>query len=218
MKEHKKISIDNSALIIVDMSNDFVDRELRAHNYCEGGYKLLPRMKQFIDKCRNMGVYIIYTTHTYRKNQTDMSQAKKTDQALLGVQHVEGTHGVKIHEIITPQDGDQLIAKHYFSAFYGTEMNTLLHAAGIENVFILGVTTDICCLATARCAQLNNYRTIMVEDMMAAVPAGDIGYGSYTSEQCHRMAINSLYSSGIDVISSDEIEDVFRKGDVPCQE
>ena len=217
MKEKKPISIEHSALLIVDMSNDFVDPVLRAHNFCEDGYRLLPKMKVFIDKCRDMGVCIIYTTHTYRRNQADMSEAKKTDQRLLGVQHVEGTHGPKIHEIIAPQKGDLLLAKHYFSAFYGTEMNTLLRANGIDTVFVLGVTTDICCLATARAAQMDGYRTVMVEDMMAAVPSGDIGYGAYSADQCHRLAVNSLFSSGIDMIRSAEIENVFREEDIPCR-
>lgn len=202
---------EKSAVLVVDMSNDFVNPELRAPNYCEAGYHLLDEMSRFIEFCRKKGMLIIYTTHTYRKNKSDMSAAKIKNQAIYGVQHVEGTPGIEIHEKIVPKPEDIVIRKHYFSGFYGTELNVILKSNRIQNVYIIGVTTDVCCLATARDAQFENYHVTMVENLTVANKSRGYGEGDYSAEQCHQLAINSLYSSGIDIMRAEEIMNVIQE-------
>ena len=45
---------------------------------------------------------------------------------------VEGTWGAEIHESVTPQDGEPVVARRGVSAFYGSDLAALLATGGID--------------------------------------------------------------------------------------
>jgi ureidoacrylate peracid hydrolase len=66
---------------------------------------------------------------------------------------------------------DALIVKKRFSAFIqgSSDINHVLHAAGIDTVIIAGTVTNVCCESSARDAMMLNYRVVFVADATAAL-------------------------------------------------
>lgn len=63
---------------------------------------------------------------------------------------------------------ETLIEKHTFDGFFKTELCGFLRARRVDTVLVAGVETHICVLATAQSASLNQFKTIILEDCVAA--------------------------------------------------
>ena len=70
----------------------------------------------------------------------------------------EGTGGIQIIDELAPLPNDIIIKKRRFSAFYNTELETVLKNirgwGQIDTVIICGTVTNVCCESTARDAFL----------------------------------------------------------------
>jgi len=56
-----------------------------------------------------------------------------------------------------------------YSGFEGTELDHLLHEAGVGRLFIGGLATDYCVLKTVRDALKLGYQTVLLQDAVRAV-------------------------------------------------
>jgi ureidoacrylate peracid hydrolase len=74
----------------------------------------------------------------------------RNPQIARGEALADGALGVEIYPAIAPQEGEIVIKKHRYSAFYGTDLEIVLRNLGVRTVVITGVTTENCCHATAR--------------------------------------------------------------------
>ena len=57
---------------------------------------------------------------------------------------VDGTEGVEIYEELAPREGELVIKKHRYSAFYNTNLETQLRNRGIDTLGILQELLQIC--------------------------------------------------------------------------
>jgi len=62
---------------------------------------------------------------------------------------------------------DQVIYKHYPSAFFATDLASRLVSQGVDTVLIAGVSTSGCVRATAVDACSHGFRSIVVGDAVA---------------------------------------------------
>jgi len=69
---------------------------------------------------------------------------------------------------IGPRDGDIVITKRQWGAFYGTELDLQLRRRGIDTIVLTGISTTMGVESTARDAFERGYQQIFVEDAMAA--------------------------------------------------
>jgi maleamate amidohydrolase len=63
-----------------------------------------------------------------------------------------------------PADGETVITKQYASAFHGTSLAATLTSAGIDTLFICGLSTSGCVRATATDALQHGFRPMVVAD------------------------------------------------------
>jgi nicotinamidase-related amidase len=70
-----------------------------------------------------------------------------------------------------PKQGDFVITKRQWGAFYGTELDLELRRRGITTIVLCGIATNIGVESTARFAYEYGYNQIFVEDAMAAMSA-----------------------------------------------
>lgn len=61
-------------------------------------------------------------------------------------------------------DTDLYLIKRYPSAFFGTDLASILTRSGVDTVLVMGVTTSGCVRATIVDAFSHGFRTIVVED------------------------------------------------------
>ncbi|UOO36766.1 cysteine hydrolase [Oscillospiraceae bacterium CM] len=74
---------------------------------------------------------------------------------------VKGTADAEIIPPLAPRDGEVLIVKNRWNAFFNTDLDGLLQKHGIKNLVIVGAATDVCVLETCSAAFSRNYNCIV---------------------------------------------------------
>ncbi len=195
------IDPSTTAMIVVDMQNDFVAPG--APMQSPAGYAMLPNLKQALACCREHGIPVIYTAHVHRPGGFDQGLLAHAPAIGRGEALVAGSPGVAIFPEIAPHDDEIVITKHRFSAFYGTDLEIILRGLGVTTVVITGVTTENCCHATARDAFFRDFQVVFLADATATSDYPDLGYGSLSADEVHRATLVILARDTADVITTE---------------
>ena len=131
-----EINPAKTALIIVDMENDFVAEgaPLRAKMAPE----VVPPLQRALVHARRTGMRVIFTTHAHRRDGCDMGVFGRSKPPI--VEHmalVDGEQGIEIYDELKPLPHEVVIKKRRFSAFYGTDLDIILRSSGMEAVIRL---------------------------------------------------------------------------------
>jgi nicotinamidase-related amidase len=87
-----------------------------------------------------------------------------------------------------------VILKHRYSAFYNTDLETILRCLKIEDLVISGIMTNMCCESTARDAYYRDYRVFFPAD----------GTGSI-NEEMHMASLLNLSFGFANITTADSI-------------
>lgn len=155
------IEPEKTALLVIDMQNDFVKEG--AVLEVKGIRKELPKLKSFIDFCRNKGILVIYTRHCFNQKNNPIEARMFPVLWKSGLR--EGTEDWEICDAIKPDKKDVLVNKTRYDAFFNTKLEKILRAKDIETVIITGTMTEICCESTARSAMFHDYQVIFCSDL-----------------------------------------------------
>ena len=113
--------------------------------------RVVPKIAEALNFCRDVGIKIIYTAHVHRRDGCDMGLFDDLHPPIANRDAlVDGTPGVEIYPELRPQPGEHVIKKHRYSGFFGTDLDIILREWGVDTVIISGTTTENCCHATAR--------------------------------------------------------------------
>lgn len=82
---------------------------------------------------------------------------------------VEGTPESEVHPEIAPLAREKVIFKHRYSAFYNTDLDTVLRCLKVEDIVIAGIMTNMCCESTARDAYYRDYRVFFLADATGSI-------------------------------------------------
>lgn len=142
-------TMPKKALIIVDMLNDFVDKN--GSLYCGDSVPpIIPFIKQRLETFRNRGDLVVYLKDSHDEKDREFERFPK--------HCVEGTWGNEIVPELTPKPGEKVVPKKRFSGFYGTDLEKILSDAAIEDVEVVGVCTSICVMDTVGGLANRDYR------------------------------------------------------------
>jgi nicotinamidase-related amidase len=175
--------IDKSALIIVDMQNDFLHRDgnfahiAREHPEANIDMRFLigtiPNVKRQADAFRLPGRPVVYLAHVLKPDYSDAAfpywRLRMEPGGSNRTHCVEGTWGAQIIDDLKPQEGEHLVAKKGFGGFSNTPLDTILRNMGVTTCVACGVTTCVCVSTTIRGGVEYNYRMIVVSDAVAEV-------------------------------------------------
>jgi len=150
-----------TALIIVDMQNDFVDPQGRLS--VPSARETVPAIRRLRDLARAHGIPVVYTQDWHRPDDPEF--------ALWGVHAVEGTWGAEISPDLAPGPGDVVIRKPRYDAFYGTALE--LRQRQIDTLIVTGTVSNICVLHTAGSAALRWFRIVVPVDAVSALEEFD---------------------------------------------
>jgi ureidoacrylate peracid hydrolase len=199
--------IGKSALIIVDMQNDFLHPEgsfaQHAREMPEARIDMpplvetIPQVKRLADAFRKAGRPVVYIAHVLKPDYSDAQFPYWRLGLTPGGNRphcVEGTWGAQIIDELQPQEGEHLIAKKGFGGFSNTPLDTILRNMGVTTCVVSGVTTCVCVSNTVRGGVEHNYRMILVADAVAEV-----------SRDTHEAELNTMSRVFADVKSTDEV-------------
>ncbi len=151
----------NTAVLVIDMQNDFASQEKNTPERWNQIHKIIPNIQKILQKATDNKIPIIYTREMHRASGVDLGIEIDFEE-----QHcIEGTPGAEIIEELKPKEGDYLVTnKRRYSAFMGTDLEILLRGLKVENLILTGAFTDVCVLATAMEARALDYRIVIPED------------------------------------------------------
>jgi nicotinamidase-related amidase len=197
----ERIDPSKTALIVVDMQNDFVAPGAPLES--RAGRAMLPHLQRAIACCREHGIPVIYTAHVHRAGGCDLGLLAHAPPIARGDALVDGSPGAAIYPDIAPRDEEIVIAKHRFSAFYGTDLEIILRGLGVTTVVITGVTTENCCHATARDAFFRDFQVVFLSDATATRDYPDIGHGGMSADEVHRATLIILADDTADIVTTE---------------
>ena len=182
------IAIDpaRSAVIVVDMENDFVAKGGmfdRAGADISGAQKAIAPTAKVLSAARQAGLKIIYLKMGYRPDLSDLGatdSVNRTRHLKWGVGQkirapdgresrilIRDTWDTDIVPELKPQASDIVIYKTRFSGFYQTELDATLKKFGVKYLIVTGVTTSICVESTVRDAMFRDYLCVLLRDCMS---------------------------------------------------
>jgi len=158
-----ELSREKSALMVIDMQNFFLDPE--SPTFTCGGLAILPNVAKLIQYFRDASLPVIYTRHVHHPDKIDAGIMGWWWEGMC----IEGTPESEIHPDIAPLPNEKVILKHRYSAFYNTDLETILRCMKIEDLVISGIMTNMCCESTARDAYFRDYRVFFPADANGSI-------------------------------------------------
>jgi nicotinamidase-related amidase len=171
--------LGRSALLIVDMQNDFVHPEgglaWRARDNPAAGLDIaflattVPQVRRLGDAFRAAGRPVVYIVHVVKPDYSD-AQFPYWRLARPGGNRsfiAENSWGARIVDELTPREDEHVVVKKGFGGFANTQLDTVLRSKGVTTCIVAGVMTAVCVSSTVRGGVEHNYRMIVVEDAVA---------------------------------------------------
>jgi nicotinamidase-related amidase len=157
------------ALIVVDMINAFVEND---SPLCVAGAKeTVPRIKKVIDACRSKEIPIFFIARGYRDDGSDVEVSRwkfwNDSGRPLSLSSTGSTSG-EFFGPLKPENGDYIIVKKKWSAFFRTELDLILRRLEVDTVAITGTQTPNCIRATAYDADMNDFDTVIISDCISS--------------------------------------------------
>ena len=158
-------STPRSALVLIDMANDFVYAggtiaDAGGEAYQKRAQAILPGLARLVEAARDAGVTVVYATDAHTEADTEL--AKWPPHAMKGTKEAE------IVPELTPRPGDLVIEKTTYSPFVSSDMDARLRDLGIERLYITGLHTDCCARHTSGDAFQRGYDLVWVSDALQA--------------------------------------------------
>jgi len=195
----------NSALMIVDITNFDAHpefgmgritsmRKLDLTYYWERlNNKVLPATQRLLEAFRSCESRVVdVRVGAQFKDFADCHRPFRELHRKSGA--LRGTETFHVRKELAPRVGEAVIDKSGASAFTTGNADIILRNAGIKNLYLCGVMTNGCVLATSFSAWDLGYRVSVIEDACAA-----------RSESLHRDATRLMSAIGIDVVTTTQI-------------
>ncbi|HRX48199.1 MAG TPA: isochorismatase family cysteine hydrolase [Spirochaetota bacterium] len=154
-----------SALLIIDMQNDFILPEAPAE--VPGAMKIVPKVKKLLEFCRARKIPVFHVIRQYRYDGSDIENFRREGFLNRGRYLLPGTPGAEIIDELKPAEGEYVIVKPRFSAFFCTELELILKRIKTDDIVICGVQYPNCIRATALDSVSYDYSTTVITDATA---------------------------------------------------
>ena len=165
-----------TALVVVDVQNDFADPEGSLSVQRAG--RILPRINAHIERAIAAGALVIYTQDWHPASTPHFAK----DGGIWPVHCVAGTWGAELHRDLVVKGPIIRKGSNGEDGYSGftmrdpasgeerpTELEGLLRERGVARVVVCGLATDYCVNATALDAQRLGFETEVLTRAVAAV-------------------------------------------------
>lgn len=169
-----------SALVIVDMQNDFCARggylDHRGIDITPDRAPIEP-LRALVPVLRAQDVPIVWLNWGVRRDllniHPSLLHAHTQDGSGAGLGEripggaeilLKGSWGAQIVDELNPGEQDIHVTKHRFSGFWDTELDSILRNMGRTTLFFAGVNADQCVMTTLEDASFLGYDVLMLRD------------------------------------------------------
>jgi ureidoacrylate peracid hydrolase len=178
--EALNISPAETAVVVIDMQNayaspgGYVDQ---AGFDISGAARTIGRIAQVLETARSAGIQIVYLQNGWDPDYVEAggpgspnwhkSNALKTMRRkpeLAGQLLARGSWDYELVEKLKPHPGDITLHKTRYSAFFNSQLDSVLRARGIRTIVFVGIATNVCVESTLRDGFHLEYFGVMLED------------------------------------------------------
>lgn len=187
MRKNFKIDSNEIALLVIDMQRHFCDKA--SSFFVPGSDALGVRLKALVDVFSINKLPVIFTRHIDSDEEGNLmlrwwSEKIKEEDPMS-----------EIIGVLEPSRGTTIV-KHQYDGFLNTGLQEILKKAGVHQVVVCGVLTNLCCETTARSAFMRGFEVYFLKDGTATF-----------SKEMHEAALLNL-SYGFAIVTT--IKDVIR--------
>lgn len=169
-----------TAVVVIDMQNAYASLggyvDLAGFDI-SGAQSTIENIARTLSAAREAGIQVVYLQNGWDPDYIEAgtplspnwhkSNALKTmrrNPNLKGQLLARGTWDYEIVDALTPQDGDIRVHKPRYSAFFNSQLDTILRSRGIRNLVFVGIATNVCVESTLRDGFHLEYFGVMLED------------------------------------------------------
>jgi nicotinamidase-related amidase len=163
------------ALLVIDMLKDFIDLD-GALSTGPAGKDIINFVKEKVVDFRGNDDPIVFICDNHEIDDKEFD--------MFPSHCVAGSSGSKIIEELDVRKTDKIIRKRRYSAFYGTDLDLYLREKGVDEIYLVGVCTNICVLYTAADARNISYKVNIYKDGVASF-----------DEEAHKFALKEVEST-----------------------
>ena len=194
-----RFTVDNKniALLIVDMINAFVEKG--AVSEIPKARDIIPNVRLLIDSCHKLSIPVVYANHAFRKDGLDAGLMFDFFPELRAGDLNDGSRGTEVYPDLTPTAQDIIVKKSRYSAFYNTDLDTILRKMKKDTIIISGTVTEVCCESTARDGFFRDYKVLFPSDANASA-----------SEFLHQASLQTIEKDFGEVLTTNEILQMLR--------
>lgn len=162
----ERVELDprTTALVVVDMQNDFVS---------EGGSLVVPDaagtvpvIAALLARARDAGARVVFTQDTHDEGDPEWE---------IWPEHARRrTWGWEIVGDLAPRPEEVVVEKVRYDAFYGTHLDHFLRLWRVRTLVVCGTVANICVHYTAASAALRWYDVVVPRDAVSALDPFDL--------------------------------------------
>jgi ureidoacrylate peracid hydrolase len=204
----QKVDPSRAVVLTIDVQNDFFHDEgymgrLGAPLGSIQG--MVPPLQTFLAAARRAEVPVM---HVVSHHDEQYASPVVTEQKLRNGHNLtssdghamkdaaycrQGTFGVEQYEI-KALPGEEIIVKHRYNAFHGTNLDQMLRARGAQTVIVTGAGSNACVESTAREVYSHDYYLVFLSDCTAT-----------TDDAAHQRTLATIDMFFGQVVSSDQV-------------
>ncbi|MEK7388333.1 MAG: isochorismatase family protein [Elusimicrobiota bacterium] len=166
---------DKAGLLIIDLLDYFVDPNSRA--YLPQSRAAVVGSAGLLAAFRDAGRPVFFARHAHRDPRRDGGLMTQWWAKVCRDAHPES----RVTSALSPRPGEMVFRKTRYSAFSNPRLARSLRAAGVEDLVLCGLATNLCVESTARAAFDLGVRTFVAADATVA-----------HDEELHMGALRSL--------------------------
>jgi biuret amidohydrolase len=130
---------------------------------------IISAQQRLLDRFRTAEANVLYTAVTYKQGLPGVRPNSPLWRTLFDcVCLMGGTPAVEVIDDVAPRPEEPVVRGQAANGFDRTQLDTILRLAGVDNLVLAGIATDVAVESTARGASDLGYRTIVVSDAWTA--------------------------------------------------
>jgi nicotinamidase-related amidase len=163
-EEQVSVAPAATALVVIDMQNDFVRRG--GSVVVPDAEATLPAIRALLGLARTSRMRIVYSQDTHCRDDPEWE---------IWPEHCrEGSWGWEIVAELAPGAEDTVVRKARYDAFFGTPLDHFLRLWGVGTLIICGTLANMGVQYTAASAALRWYHVVIPRDAVSALERFDL--------------------------------------------
>jgi len=186
--------MNKPALIVIDMLNEFLDRWPAAERK-----RLVSSTLDLLAMVRSRGLPVIWVRQEFEPDLSDAFLEMRQKRIRSAI---KGTPGCEIVPELRPADGERIVVKKRYSAFFRTELDQLLAALRPDAVILAAVNTHACIRTTAIDAYQRDWPVVLALDCIDSYDKEHHAVSlRYMQDKIARVMTNAQIAGALDAAS-----------------